>query len=204
MQEQIADVKRKRDHNNFINLILSKIELASRFHQRIAMNITSKRILKYITLKFYIRKRYKKLFLYTRATGNFSSVTELHNLYRDFKTIIPELIIEGKQGHYTGWILPIDNSNPESLTKYLKLISLLSNTKDFYSKQTQIYRCFYNYQGSSHIPVHLNITNKIIDSLQFCDLIETLKGVLKFDIKKSNSYSNVSSDCQSNSSVNQQ
>lgn len=204
MQEQTADAKRKRDSNNFINLIISKIELASRFHQRIAMNITSKRILKYITLKFYIRKRYKKLFLYTRATGNFSSITELHNLYRDFKTIIPELIIEGKQGHYTGWVLPIDNSNPESLTKYLKLISLLGNTKDFYSKQTQIYRCFYNYQGSSHIPVHLNITNKIIDSLQFCDLIETLKGVPKFDIKKSNSYNIVFNDYKFNFSVDQQ
>ena len=40
----------KRDSNNFISLILSKIELSRKFKQRIALTITCNKILGHITL----------------------------------------------------------------------------------------------------------------------------------------------------------
>lgn len=165
---------RKKDKNNFINIILNKITLAKNFHQRVALAITSKVILKYITLKFYIRRRHSELYLYIRTQGKFSNITEAHNLYRDFVKLIPELQLEGTKGHYKGWLLHLTDANTQALIKLLKIISLLSRPKDFTVKDTKIYRSYVNYPESSAIPIHLQFTKSILYTLQNIDLINLL------------------------------
>ena len=171
--------KEKRDRNNFINIILNKIALAKNFHQRVALNITSKRVLRHILLKFYLRKRHNELFLFIRVAENkFGNRSELHKFFKDIVELVPELKISSTQGHYNGWILHLIPENEESLVNTLRLISLLATPKDFYQKSTKIYRSYYNYVESSRIPIHIRLTHSLIDNLQCIDLKDFLTKVI--------------------------
>lgn len=160
----------KKDKNNFINIILNKVILARDFHQRVALSITSKSILNHVVLKFYLRRRYNNLYLYTRIQDNFSNKTERHNFYRDLKVLIPELVIEGKKGNYTGLTLDVTYTN-ESLVQYLKLIAMFARPQDFYRTLKKDSISYTNYITTSKIPIHINIRNLIRDKLQNTDIM---------------------------------
>lgn len=159
-----ADVKRTRDPNNFINIILNKIELAKHFHQRVALSITSKTILNCCTLKFYIRKRHNELYLYTRILGNFGSIKQRHLFMKELAYLCSQ-DLESTKGHLTGLILHLTGETKDALIDYFKLISLLARPKDFYKKQTKIYTSYFNYPEKSNIPIHIRITNSNIEKL---------------------------------------
>lgn len=166
-----VNVKTKRDPNNFIVTILNKITMAQNFNQRVDLTITRKRILNCATLSFYLRRRHKSLYLYIRCDGKFGSKRELHSFYKDIQLLIPHLILEGTQGHYTGFNLEICNDTNNNLILLLKLISLLSKQKDFYVKNSKVFKSFFNYVKSSKIPIHLRFTNNMLALLK----CETLK-----------------------------
>lgn len=173
----------KRDSNNFISLILSKIELARNFKQRIALTITCKRILGHITLKFYLRKRHKKLYLFIRPTDNFGNIQQRHKFYLDIKRLLPDVTIESIKGHYTGFTIDIFE-HYETVIQMLKLISLLSRPKDFYKKETKVFISYYNYQESSVTPIHIRFTHTELKQLECSDLLNTLYTQVKeFEIK---------------------
>lgn len=157
-------VKRKRDPNNFISLILNKISLASAFHQRVALSITSKVILNCCTLKFYIRKRHDELYLYTRILGSFGNIEQRHLFIKELAYLCSQ-DIESTKGHFTGLILHLTENTRDALINYLKLIALLAHPKDFYKRCTKIYTSFFNYPESSSIPIHICITNSNIEKL---------------------------------------
>lgn len=183
----------KRDNNNFISVILSKIELAKNFHQRVQLAITSRRILRHTYLVFYLRRRYKKLYFYTRLKSDgFGNKKERHNLFRDIVKLIPELQIDGVQGHYKGFIIEITECTKESLILFLKLVALLSKPKDFYVKDTKIYKSFYNYINTSDIPIHIQITQSKFKELTCYDLVQTLLEI-KHNEKNTNNITNTSS-----------
>lgn len=165
-----VDVKTKRDRNNFINLILSKISLVKAFKQKVNFSITSKRIMNCATCKFYLRKRSYGLFLYTRLIGNFGSTKNRHMFIKDICKLIPNLTPESTKGHITGFILQIDNNDSYDLILFLKLLSLLSNSKDFYLKENKVSKLYYNYIDSSQIPIHLRFTHKQLQDLSSEDL----------------------------------
>lgn len=175
-------MSKTKDKNNFINIILNKIELAKNFHQRVALSITSKVIMNCITLKFYLRRRYQKLFLYTRLQkcllGNISN---RHQLINDIKTLVPELSIESTKGHHLGFILELNNDTKDALIQFLKIIAVLASPKDFYVKDTQVYKSFWNYQHTSSIPIHLQITQSLFRTLKSADLIYYLSEVQQYD-----------------------
>lgn len=176
---------RKRDKNNFIPTILSKIELAYNFHQRIDLAITRRVILGHIHLAFYIRRRHNTIYLYMRVCKEgFGSRTRLHQFYVDITRLIPTLKLEGTQGHYKGCILEIKNETKDDLVYLLKLISLLSKPKDFYVKDTKIYKSFFNYKPTSTIPVHLQITQTKFLDLKCYDIYKTLSEIKQYDYKK--------------------
>ena len=178
----------KRDSNNFISLILSKIELARNFKQRIALTITCKKILGHITLKFYLRKRHQKLYLFIRPTDNFGNIQQRHKFYLDIKRLIPEVKIESIKGHYTGFTIDI-YENYDTVIQMLKLISLLSKPKDFYKKVTKVFISYYNYETASVTPIHIRFTHTELKQLECNDLIYTLYTQVKeFEIKD-NKYS---------------
>lgn len=171
-----------RDKNNFITIILNKIELAKNFHQRVALSITSKVIMNCITLKFYLRRRYQKLFLYTRFQKcSLGNVSNRHQLINDIKTLVPELSIESTKGHHLGFILELNNDTKDALIQFLKIIALLASPKDFYVKDTQVYKSFWNYRHTSSIPVHLQITQSLFRTLKSADLIYYLSEVQQYD-----------------------
>lgn len=171
-----------KDKNNFINIILNKIELAKNFHQRVALSITSKVIMNCITLKFYLRRRYQKLFLYARLQKcSLGNVSNRHQLINDIKTLVPELSIESTKGHHLGFILELDNDTKDALIQFLKIIAVLASPKDFYVKDTQVYKSFWNYQHTSSIPVHLQITQSLFRTLKSADLIYYLSEVQQYD-----------------------
>lgn len=173
---------RTKDKNNFINIILNKIELAKNFHQRVALSITSKVIMNCITLKFYLRRRYQKLFLYTRLQKcSLGNVSNRHQLINDIKTLVPELSIESTKGHHLGFILELDNDTKDALIQFLKIIAVLASPKDFYVKDTQVYKSFWNYQHTSSIPIHLQITQSLFRTLKSADLIYYLSEVQQYD-----------------------
>lgn len=165
-----ADVKKKRDKNNFINIILNKISLVRNFKQKINLSITTKRILNCATCKFYLRKRRYGLFLYTRLIGKFGSIKKRHIFIKDICNLIPNLKPETTKGHYTGFELKVDNDNNTDLILFLKLLSLLSNPNSFYKKENKTYILFYNYINSSQIPIHLKFTRKQLQELNCEDL----------------------------------
>lgn len=170
-------IKRKRDKNNFIQVVLSKIELAQEFHQRIALSITSKVILNHVTLKFYLRKRYDNLYLYIRPFDNFGSITVRHQMFLDFKTIIPELQLEATKGHFTGLLLQLTPETKPSLIRFLKLVAILANPKDFYIKKLKTTRSFTNYTEASQTPIHFNISELILLDLKCHDIYKTLEDI---------------------------
>lgn len=171
-----------KDKNNFINIILNKIELAKNFHQRVALSITSKAIMNCITLKFYLRRRYQKLFLYARLQKcSLGNVSNRHQLINDIKTLVPELSIESTKGHHLGFILELNNDTKDALIRFLKIIAVLASPKDFYVKDTQVYKSFWNYQHTSSIPIHLQITQSLFRTLKSADLIYYLSEVQQYD-----------------------
>lgn len=171
-----------KDKNNFITIILNKIELAKNFHQRVALSITSKVIMNCITLKFYLRRRYQKLFLYTRLQKcSLGNVSNRHQLINDIKTLVPELSIESTKGHHLGFILELNNDTKDALIQFLKIIAVLASPKDFYVKDTQVYKSFWNYQHTSSIPIHLQITQSLFRTLKSANLIYYLSEVQQYD-----------------------
>lgn len=171
-----------RDKNNFITIILNKIELAKNFHQRVALSITSKVIMNCITLKFYLRRRYQKLFLYTRFQKcSLGNVSNKHKLINDIKTLVPDLSIESTKGHHLGFILELNNDTKDALIQLLKIIAVLTSPKDFYVKDTQVYKSFWNYRHTSSIPIHLQITQSLFKTLKSTDLIDYLSEVQQYD-----------------------
>lgn len=165
---------KKRDSNNFINLIITKLELAKNFHQRVALSITSKSILNCATLKFYIRKRYKKLFLYTRMDkSSFGTRIGSYNVIRDVADLIPELEIESIKGHLKGWILEIKPEHQQALVKFLKLIALLAHPDNFYLKTTKSQISFWNYADTSDIPIHILFQENQLLNLRSAELLNT-------------------------------
>lgn len=175
-------MSKTKDKNNFINIILNKIELAKNFHQRVALSITSKVIMNCITLKFYLRRRYQKLFLYTRFQKcSLGNVSNRHQLINDIKTLVPELSIESTKGHHLGFILELNNDTKGALIQFLKIIAVLASPKDFYVKDTQVYKSFWNYQHTSSIPIHLQITQSLFRTLKSADLIYYLSEVQQYD-----------------------
>ena len=179
-----ADVKRK-DKNNFITIILNKVILARDFHQRVALSITSKSILNHIVLKFYLRRRYNNLYLYTRIQDRFSNKTERHNFYRDLKILIPELEIKGKKGSYIGLILNVTYTN-ESLVQYLKLIAMFARPQDFYKVSKKDSISYANYITTSKIPIHINIRNSTRNKLQNSDILWCLDKLITKRIQDEN------------------
>lgn len=173
-----VDVKKiKRDPNNFIHIILNKLTLVKEFHQRIDLSITSKVILNCATLKFYIRRRHQKVFLYTRFQGNFGSIKNRHLFISDFIKLIPSLQIESTKGHYSGLIIEINESTNNDLIMYLKLLSLLSKAKDFYKKETKAFISYYNYINTSQTPIHLRFTHSQLNQLLNLDLKSYLNSI---------------------------
>lgn len=175
-------MSKTKDKNNFINIILNKIELAKNFHQRVALSITSKVIMNCITLKFYLRRRYQKLFLYARLQKcSLGNVSNRHQLINDIKTLVPELSIESTKGHHLGFILELNNDTKDVLIQFLKIIAVLASPKDFYVKDTQVYKSFWNYRHTSSIPIHLQITQSLFRTLKSADLIYYLSEVQQYD-----------------------
>lgn len=175
-------MSKTKDKNNFINIILNKIVLAKNFHQRVALSITSKVIMNCITLKFYLRRRYQKLFLYIRLQKcSLGNVSNRHQLINDIKTLVPELSIESTKGHHLGFILELNNDTKDALIQFLKIIAVLAGPKDFYVKDTQVYKSFWNYQHTSSIPIHLQITQSLFRTLKSADLIYYLSEVQQYD-----------------------
>lgn len=175
-------MSKTKDKNNFINIILNKIELAKNFHQRVALSITSKVIMNCITLKFYLRRRYQKLFLYIRLQKcSLGNISNRHQLINDIKTLVPELSIESTKGHHLGFILELNNDTKDALIQFLKIIAVLASPKDFYVKDTQVYKSFWNYQHTSSIPIHLQITQSLFRTLKSADLIYYLSEVQQYD-----------------------
>lgn len=185
-----ASVKRK-DPNNFINTILNKISLAQNFAQKVALTITKRKILKHVTLKFYLRRRFKTLILYIRVNDRFRNKSERGNFYRDLKLLIPDIEIEGTQGHYKGFELKLCHNTNESLILLLKLISLFSRPKDFYVKNGSIWKSYYNYVESSKIPIHFRFTNSLLSQLTNEDIIELFDSILEEKIDKKKFINNI-------------
>lgn len=182
-----VNVKRKKDQNNFISVILNKISLAQNFSQRVALTITKKVILKHVTLRFYLRRRYKKLILYIRVDDRFRNKGERGNFYRDLKLLIPSIEIEGTKGHYKGFGFNLCPETNNNLILLLKLISLCSKPKDFYVKNSKVFKSFYNYIDSSSIPIHLRFANNLLSQLTNEDLIELFNSVKELkDAKRHN------------------
>lgn len=185
-----ANVKRK-DPNNFINVILNKISMAQNFSQRVALTITKKTILKHVTLRFYLRRRFKRLYLYIRVDDRFRNRKERGRFYRDMKLLIPSLDIEGTYGNYTGLTLELCNDTNENLILLLKLISLFSKPKDFYVKNGTIWKSYYNYVESSKIPIHFRFTNNILNQLSNEDIIELFNSILEEKVDKKKFINNI-------------
>ena len=190
----------KRDPNIFISVILNKIALARHFKQRVALAITSKVLLKTIKVKFYIRKRYQRLYLYTRVTKeSFGSNRNQLDFLNDLILLVPELQLESTQGHFKGLILDVTNDS-ESLCNYLKLISYLARPRDFYKRVYKVYTSLYNYQNKSLTPVHIKITNTKVSQLKCIDIINTIKDTGEFNAKIANSNTTNDNDDSSSSS----
>ena len=186
-----VNVKRKKDPNNFINVILNKISLAQNFSQKVALSITKRKILKHVTLKFYLRRRYKKLILYVRVNDKFRNKSERGNFYRDLKLLIPSIEIEGTKGHYKGFGFILCPETNNDLILLLKLISLCSRPKDFYVKNSKMFKSFYNYIDSSPIPIHLRFANNLLSQLTNEDLIELFNSILEEKVDKKKAINNI-------------
>ena len=188
---------RNKDPNNYIKLILSSLQLAKNFHQKVRFAITEKFVLHCYSFKFYIRRRYQKVFLYTRIKAiKASTIKGINEFITNLKILLPETTIESTRGHLKGLVLNSDDT--ETLTKLLALISVLSKPQDFYKKETTIYTSFYNYIASSPIPIHIRFTNKQIAQLTDNDIINLLLNEVKvYDNKRDKNVStnNTNDNC---------
>lgn len=178
-----------KDKNNFIVLILNSIICSTYFHKKIRLAITNRTILKFIKLRFYLRKRFNKTYLYTRILkSGFGNNENLKIFLDDLKLLIPELEIETTQGHYKGLI--IDTINKEALILYLSVLSLLSRPDDFLLRKSKIFYSYYNKIDSSKIPIHFRFIKKKIDNLKTIEL----QNVFKNNIQLYNDFNNSSDD----------
>ena len=167
---------------------MSRVTLARNFHLRVDLTLTEKKLLKYIKVKFYIRRRHNKLYLYSRFyPQGFGNTALKHQFLLDLLVLIPELKCESTQGHHLGLLLDV-TTDEAVLSKYLKLLSFLAHPDTFYYKNTKVYKCYYNYPTSSSIPIHFHITQTQYNSLQHVDLINTFKSVQVFNDEISNTF----------------
>lgn len=191
----------RKDRNNFIRLILQKIALVKSFHQKIAMSITRKVFLNCFEAKFYLRKRYDKIFLYTRIKYLKSGkVTNLHTCILDLFRCLKNSQLESTQGHLNGIV--IDTDNTDDLVMLLKLIAILSSPKDFVMKDTKVYKCIYNKKETSDIPIHFRITQKLFLDFRNYDIYALLTNGIEKYVEKTTHISDVSFDGTSVTSIN--
>lgn len=191
----------RKDRNNFIRLILQKIALVKSFHQKIAMSITRKVFLNCFEAKFYLRKRYDKIFLYTRIKYLKSGkVTNLHTCILDLFRCLKNSQLESTQGHLNGIV--IDTDNTDDLVMFLKLIAILSAPKDFVMKDTKVYKCIYNKKETSDIPIHFRITQKLFLDFRNYDIYALLTNGIEKYVEKTTHISDVSFDGTSVTSIN--
>lgn len=173
----------KKDRNNFIRLILQRIALVKTFHQKTAMSITRKVFLNCFEAKFYLRKRYEKVFLYTRIKYVKSGkVTNLHTCILDLFRCLKNSQLETTQGHLNGIVINTDNT--DDLVTFLKLIAILSAPKDFVMKDTKVYKCIYNKKETSDIPIHFRITQKLFLDFKNYDIYALLTNGIEKYVKK--------------------
>lgn len=184
----------KRDRNNFINIILNNINVAFHFHKRVDLNITAKIILKHIRLRFYIRRRYSQLYLYTRVLDKgFGNQKQKKKFLDDMLTLIPELKIESTQGHHKGLLLLLDKNDLSTCVKYLKYISLFAYPQDFYITNLTTGYSIKNYETTSTIPVHITIRKNVLSNLNYYDICQCIK-----QLKRSSNKSTDTGDIPTN------
>ena len=183
----------KKDRNNFIELILKSIICSKYFHQKIRLAITNRTILNHIKLRFYLRRRFDKIYLYTRVLkSGFGNNKNLKLFLDDIKLLIPAIEIETTQGHFKGLVLDIDNK--EDLILYLSVLSLLSRPDDFLLKKSKVFYSYYNKIDSSKIPIHFRFTSHKIGNLKTIEL----QNVFKNNIQLYNDFINSSdNECTS-------
>ena len=176
------------NYTSFIKIILDKLALAKGFNQVARFTLTTANILNCYKLVFYLRKRYKKYFLYVRIKYIKSGTrNQLHTFICDLEKIFPTVILDTTQGHLKG--LTIDCINDEqTLYDFLKFIALLKAPKYFYSKDTKIYKSFFNYIATNKTPIHLQITQSTFLDLQNYDLYKTLSDVKPYSIELDDIY----------------
>jgi len=161
---------------NFINLILKDIALVKQFKQTIRLNITSKQVCKRFNFKFYLRKRWNKLYLYTRVLNKgFGNRTLLKEFLQDLKTLLPMLQIVTTKGHYKGIIIDVDNEIV--LRRYLEIVALLSNTKAFTKIKRTDSSNIYKSNNLTKIPMKLLLLNSLLNNLKSLDIKQTLNEV---------------------------
>lgn len=169
-----------KDKNNFINVIVNNVFKAKEFKQRIKLSLTSRVLCGYIKVKFYLRKRYHKVYLYTRVINDGFGTRKVHkDFLNDICLLLPDLEIISTKGHYKGLLL--DTDIPGLLTKYLKLIALLSRPQDFYKKESKLFINFLNYKHTSNIPIHSGITKSQFDKLETEDLKNVFKSLHNYN-----------------------
>ena len=183
-----------KEPNNFINLILNSVYKARGFKQQFRFTITSKVVCECITLRFYIRKRYNEVYLYTRIyKDNFGNNQHIKDFLESICLLCNDISIVSTQGHYKG--LLINTSNSESLYNYLKLIAVLANPHTFITTKNKYFISLKNKVESSRIPVHTKINTKVIESLS-----EDVKKTLYNIINNTNNINNTSIESTSNES----
>ena len=171
-----------KKYTSFIDVILNKISLAKGFHQQTKFTLTTANILNCFKLVFYLRKRYKNIYLYTRVKFIKAGFRyNIHNFINDLQKILSNIQLETTQGHITGFTIDVINDE-ETLYNFLKLISILKAPEYFYSKDTKVYKSFYNYIATNKIPIHFRITQKTLSELTCYDLFQQLNSVGKYDI----------------------
>lgn len=179
----------KRDRNNFITLILSNLELARHFHKRVDLNITAKKILGHIYLRFYIRRRYNKLYLYTRVLDKgFGNRQQKKKFLQDMCQLVSGLTIETTQGHRRG--LLIEASSINSIVTYLKYISLFAYPKDFYYVPKDLTLSIRNYEDASTIPIHISFRRNLKSKLTYEDIILFVNRLAAYDAERDRSHQN--------------
>ena len=177
-----------KKYTSFIDVILNKISLAKGFHQQTKFTMTTANILNCFKLVFYLRKRYKNIYLYTRVKFIKAGFRyNIHNFIYDLQKILPSIQLETTQGHITGFTIDVINDE-ETLYNFLKLIAILKAPEYFYSKDTKIYKSFYNYIATNRTPIHFRITQKALLELTCYDLYKQLYDIHKYDINLSTLY----------------
>lgn len=189
-----------KEKNNFINIIVNSVYKARNFKQRIRLCVTSKVICNHVQLRFYLRKRYNKVYLYTRILRKgFGNNKNQKDFLDDIVLLVPEITIESTQGHYTGLLLDTDNN--EALVTYLKLIALLARSKDFALQKTKVYISFFNKPETSSIPIHGNITCtqfKQLKSKEIINVFSTNLISINNNVVRMHDSSNTSLSCNDN------